>query len=101
MLWIKDVEMVDTLDELKSSRSVNGRDFDKFEMPDAKIASALNNIIQNSQIQKKVSLEEQKAQKKDWFLRGRHIAFMIYDDFRVTGAHDAVLDHADLFCYSS
>ena len=22
---------------------------------------------------------------------------MIYDDFRVTGAHDAVLDYADLF----
>ena len=66
-------------------------------MLDAKIASALNKIIQNTHFKKKVSLEEQKAQKEDGFLRGRQIAFMIYDYFRVTGAHDAVLDSADLF----
>ena len=66
-------------------------------MLDAKIASALNNIIQNSHFKKKVSLEEQKAQKEGRFLRGRQIAFMIYDYFRVTGAHDTVLDYADLF----
>ena len=66
-------------------------------MLDAKIASALNKIIQNSHFKKKVSLEEQKAQKEDWFLRGRQIAFMIYDYFRVTGARDTVLDYADLF----
>ena len=66
-------------------------------MLDARIASALNKIIQNSQFKKKVSLEEQKAQKEDWFLRGRQIAFMIHDYFRVSGAHDTVLDYADLF----
>ena len=96
MLWIKEVEMVDSLDELKSSRSVCGKGFPNFVMLDAKIASALNKIIQNSQFKKKVSLEEQKAQEEDWFLRGRQIAFMIYDSFRVTGAHDTVLDYADL-----
>ena len=96
-LWMKEVEMVDSLDELKSSRSACGKDFPKFEMLDAKIASALNKIIQNSQFKKTVSLEEQKAQKEDGFLRGRQIAFMIYDYFRVTGAHDTVLDYADLF----
>ena len=63
----------------------------------AKIASALNKIIPNSQFKKEVSLEEQKAQKEDRFPRGRQIAFMIYDYFRVTGAHDTVLDYADLF----
>ena len=47
--------------------------------------------------EKKVNLEEQKAQEEDRFLRGRPIAFMIYDNFRVTGAHDTVLDCADLF----
>ena len=66
-------------------------------MLDAKIACALNKIIQNSQFKKKVSLEEQKAPKEDRFLRRRQIAFMIYEYFRVTGAHDAVLDCADLF----
>ena len=97
MLWIKEVEMVDSSDELNSSRSVCGKDFPNFEMLDAKIASALNKIIQNSQFKKKISLEEQKAQKEDRFLRGRQIAFMVYDYFRVTGAHDTVLDCADLF----
>ena len=89
--------MVDSLDELKSSRSVSGKNFPNFDMLDAKIASALNKIIQNSKFQKKVSLEEQKAQKEDRFPRGRQIAFMIYDYLRVTGAHDTVLDYADSF----
>ena len=90
------MEMVGSLDELKSSRSVYGKNFPNFEMLDAKIASALNKIIQNSQFKKKVTLEEQKAQKEDRFLRGRQIAFMIYDYFRVTGAHDTVLVYTDL-----
>ena len=66
-------------------------------MLDARIASALNKIIQNSYFKKKVSLEEQKAQKEDRFLSGRQIAYMIYDYFRVTGAHDTVLDYAYSF----
>ena len=88
---------VDSLDELKSSRSVIGKNFPNFEMLVVKIASALNKIIQSFQFKKKVSLEEQKAQKEDRFLRGRQVAFMIYDYFRVTGAHDTVLDYAELF----
>ena len=59
-------------------------------MLDAKIASALNKIIQNSQFKKKVSLEEQKAQTEDRFLRGRQVAFMINDYSRVTDAHDTI-----------
>ena len=86
-----------SLEELKSSRSIYGKDFPDFEMLDAKNASALNKIIQNSQFKEKVSLEEQRAQKEDRFLRGRQIAFMIYDHFRVTDGHDTVLDYADLF----
>ena len=97
MLWINEVETVDSLDELKSSRSTTGKHFPNFEMLDAKIPSASNKIIQNSHFKKKVSLEEQKAQKEGRFLRGRQIAFMIYDYFLVTGAHDTVLDYADLF----
>ena len=96
-LRIKKVEMVDSVDEFKSSRSVAGEDFPNFELLDARIASSLNKIIQNSHFKRKVSLEEQEAQKEDQFLRGRQIAFMIYDYFRVTGSHDTVLDYADLF----
>ena len=69
-------------------------------MLDARIASALNRIIQISFFKKKVSLEEQKAQKEDSFLRGRQIAYLIYEDFRVTGANDSVENYADLFTIS-
>ena len=48
-------------------------------------------------IKEKVSLEEQRAQKDDRYQRRRQIAFLIHDYFRVTGAHDTVLDYADLF----
>ena len=54
MLWTREVEMVDSVDELKSSRSACGKDFPNFEMLDAKIASALNKIIHDSQFKKKV-----------------------------------------------
>ena len=86
MLWIKEVELVDSLDDLKSSCSVRGTQMPNFEVLDAKIASALNRIIHNTQFKRKVNLEEQKAQKEDRFLRGRHIAYLIYEYFRVTGA---------------
>ena len=97
MLWINEVEMVDSVDELKSARSVEGKDFPNSEMLDVRSASAWNKINQNAHFKKKVSLEEQKAQKEDRFLRGRQIAYMIYDYFRVTGVHDTVLDYTDLF----
>ena len=67
-----------------------------FEVLDAKIASALIRIIQNTRFKKKVSLEEMKAQK-DRFFRGRQIAYLIYEYFRVTGANDSVENYADLF----
>ena len=62
-----------------------------------KIASALNRIIHNTQFKRKVSLEEQKAQKEDRFLRGRQIAYLIYEYFLVIGANDSFENHADLF----
>ena len=65
------MEMVDSVDDFKSSRSIKGTEFQNFEMLDAKIASSLNKIIQNSYFKKKVSLEKQKAQKEDRFPRGR------------------------------
>ena len=63
-------------------------------MLDARSASALNKSIPISHFKKKVSLEEQK---EDPFRRGRQIAFIFSDYFRVTGAHDTVLDYVDLF----
>ena len=97
MQWIKEVELVDSVDELESSSSTRGIQMSNFEVLDARIASEVNRIIQNTQFKRKVSLEEQKAQKEDRFLRGRQIAYLIYEYFWVTGANDSVENYADLF----
>ena len=72
----------------------------RFEELDARIASALNRIIHNSHFKRRVSLEEQKAQKEDRFLRGRQIAYLIYEYIRVTGTNDSVENYADLFTFA-
>ena len=95
VLWIKEVEMVDLVDDLKSSCSVRGIRMPDFEVLDARIASALNRIIHKSHFKRRISLEEQKAQKEDRFLRGRQIAYLIYDQFRVTGIQDSVENYTD------
>ena len=88
------------MDDLKSSSSTRGISMPHFEVLDARIASALNKIIHNSHFKRRISLEEQKAQKQDRSLRGRQIAYLIYDYFRVTGANDSVENFADLFTVS-
>ena len=93
MQWIREVEMADSVDDLKSSWGIQ---MPKFEVLDAKIASTLNKIIHNSHFKRRISLEEQKAQKEDRFLRGRQIAHL-YEYLRVTGIHDSVETCADLF----
>ena len=98
MQWIdKEVELVDSVDDLKTSSSIRGISMPNFEVLDARIASALNKIIHNSHFKSRISQEEQKAKKQDRFLRGRQIAYLIYDYLRVTGAHDSVENYADLF----
>ena len=71
-----------------------------FEVLDVRIALVLNRIIHNSHFKRRISLEELKAQKQDRFLRGRQIAYLIYEYFRVTGIHDSVENYADLFTIS-
>ena len=53
MQWIKEVEMADSVDDLKSSSSVRGIQMPEIEVLDARIASALNRIIHKSHFQKK------------------------------------------------
>ena len=91
------MELVDSVDELRSSSSTRGISMPNCEVLDARIASALNKIIHNSHFKRKISLEEQKAQKEDRFLRGRQIAYLIYEQFRVTGTDNSVENYTDLF----
>ena len=57
MQWIKEVEMVDSVDDLKSSSSIRCISMPNFDVFDARIASALNRIIHNSHFKRRISLE--------------------------------------------
>ena len=95
MSWIEEVEMVDSEDDLKSSHSLQGcTHFPNFEMLDAKIASALNKIIQNSTSRKRAVWR--KAQQGDRFLRGRQIVLHDLRQFPGYWCSCTVLDYADL-----
>ena len=91
------MELADSVDELRSSSFTRGISMPNFEVLDARIASALNKIIDNSHFKRKISLVEQKAQNEDRFLRGRQIAYLICDQFQVTGTDDSVENYTDLF----
>ena len=67
MLWIKEVELVDSVDELKTSSSIRGISMPNFEVLDARITSALNNIIHNSHFKRRIRLEEQKGPERGPF----------------------------------
>ena len=58
VIWIKEVEMVESVDDLKSSRSIKGTLGPDSELLDARIASALNKIIQNTASRKRSGRNE-------------------------------------------
>ena len=103
MSWITEVEKAKSIDESSTSQSILGRtDYPDCEMLDVMIASALKKIL-NSHIQflKRISVEEQRAQKYDRLLRERQIAHMIYEHCRVTGAYESVQGPLRLIHYTS
>ena len=60
-------------------------------MFDAMIASALKKLLdKHIHIRKRASVEEQRAQNFDRFLRGRQIAYTLVDHVRATGTYEAV-----------
>ena len=64
-----------SIDDLLTSQSIAGRrDFTDYDMLDAMVASALKKLLTHVHFRKRVSVEEQRAQKHDRFLRGRQTA---------------------------
>ena len=88
---------VETSRQLRENAVLNtGTGYPHFETLDAKIATALKDILTNSNFRKKSHLVEQTAQKTDRLLRGRQIAHMIHEHFRITGTSISVLDFSEL-----
>ena len=75
-------------------------DFPDRDMLDAMIASASKKILdRHLHFRRRVSVEEQRAQKFDRFLRWRQISSVIYEHFRATTAYEAVLGLSDSVQY--
>ena len=79
-----EVEMAGSTDDLLMSQSIWRRVFFLiFEMLDARIASMQWKIISITSFRKRASVEEQRAQKYNRFLRGRQIAIESVGDFSI------------------
>ena len=92
------MEMVDSMDDLKSSHSIQGYT----HFPNLEYAGCENCVCSEEDhpeflLQEKGWSRGTEGSERGPFLRGRHIVYTIYDYFRVTGAHCTVLDYADLF----
>ena len=88
--------MVNSVDEVDDRDQLQVRISRISKLLDARIACALNKIIQSSHFMKKVSVEKQ-TQEAGRFLRGGQIDYTIDHNFRVSGARDTILDYADVF----
>ena len=98
MIWIKEIETAKTIDDLITPKSITGTDFPDNDELDMMMTAALKKCYdRQTHFRKKISVEEQRAQKNDRFLRGRQIAFVIYDHFRSTGSYDQIQGLSGLF----
>ena len=96
MLWIKEVEVAEPVDDLKTSQSIVGYRFPNFEMLDAKIV-CFEEDDHTSPLQEESQSGGAKGADARPILRVRQIASAIYEYCRITGARGGVLDFTDLF----
>ena len=98
--WIMEIEAAKSLDDLITPKSITGKDFPDYEELDLMMASALKRCYdKQSHFRKKISVEEQRAQKDNRFLRWRQIAFfLMYEYFRPAGSYDEIRGLSGLFC---
>ena len=64
------------------------------EVLDSNMASALNELL-TADFKRRVYMKEQKAQQDTRFLNGRQIAYLIGDNFNISGTGEALLDFND------
>ena len=96
--WMKETEVTKSLDDLITPKSITGKDFPHYEEFDLMMAAALKRCYDKQRhFRKKISFEEQRAQKGNGFVKGRQIAYLIYEYIRPTGSYDEVQGLSGLF----
>ena len=89
--WIKEIEVAKSLHDLFTPKSITGKDFPDYEELALMMAAALKRCYdKQTQLRKKICVEEQRAQKENRFLRERQIAYLIYEYFRSTLSYDEI-----------
>ena len=79
-------------------KSLIGKDVPDHEEFDLMMASTLKRCYdKQTHLRKKISVEEQRAQKDNRFLRRRQIAHLIMNTFRPTGSYDEIPGLSGLF----
>ena len=75
--WIKEIETAKSLEELITPKSITGKDFPVHEELDLMMAASLKRCYdKHTHFRKKISVEEQRAQEDNRFLRGTQIAYL-------------------------
>ena len=87
MAWINEIESAKYVADLKTSFTLTGATLQRdFEVLDSKRASV------NGDNKRRVFIPEEAAQKEPRCLAGRHVAWMIYEDFKVSDFDESVVD---------
>ena len=89
--------MAESVDDLKSSRSIRGTPGPRLWGTRRENCFSTGQNHPEYPLQEKSVWRNKKPKKEDRFLRGRQIAYLIYEYFRVTGTHDSVENYTDLF----
>ena len=96
--WVKEIEVAKSLDDLITPKSKPGKDFPDYEELDLMMAAALMRCYdKHTHFQKKISVEKQRCQKDNRFLRERQIAYLVYEYFRPTVSYDEIQGFSGLF----
>ena len=95
MSWKREIEEAESIDDIHTSLPTTGNRHLNFEKLDAKVATALKKVLNDTHLKKNVLLNQQKTTKANRFHRGRQIAYMIFEYFRVKGNHESILDFSD------
>ena len=69
--WIKEIEAAKSLDDLITPKSITGKNFPDYEDLDVMMTTALKRCYdEQTHFRKKTSVEEQRTQKDNRFLKG-------------------------------
>ena len=97
MLWIKEVELVDAVDDIKIYVFCKRNSNAKFWSTWCEDCFSTEQNHPEYALQGKGQFRGNESSQEDGFLRGRQIAYLIYEYFLVTGTHDSVEHYTDLF----